>query len=69
LKGGIVDAEVIEKRKEIYKINTNGNKTLEVVKENLSKAKEEWEEIKKKGNEFREKYLLDHYHSEVLNEI
>jgi len=37
--------------------------TVEEAKLNLQIAKERWSEVKKNGQEYRQQYLLDHYHS------
>ena len=56
----------MKKRKKIHNIELSSNETLEEVVDALNKAKIEWEEIKEKRKEYREKQLLDYYHVEVV---
>ena len=58
-----------ENENNIYEINHDEEMTLETAIEQLNVAKKEWEEMKKKGNEFREKDLLDSHPNELTAEF
>ena len=58
-----------ENENNIYEINHDEEMTLETAIEQLNVAKKEWEEMKKKGNEFREKDLLDSCPNELTTEF
>ena len=48
-----------------WNIVINENETIESAAIKLNEAKQQWNEVKVKGKEYREKYLLDHHHSAV----
>ena len=67
LKGGAVDSELKEKRKERAQI-VDEALTVQEAEEMLKIAKELWTEMIAKGKEFREKELLDYHQVELIGE-
>jgi len=67
LKGGVVNSDLKEKRKERADI-TEEVSNVEEAEEMLKCAKELYTELIQKGKEFREKELLDYHHVELIEE-
>ena len=65
----VIDQEINEKRKEIAQIEYDENTSLEDAKYKLDKANINWNQLLLKGKEYREKELLDLYHSKLPDEI
>ena len=61
LKGGFVDAKNMEKRKQLYEIIDEKIESISQAKNQVVKAKEEWDKIVENRKEIREKELLDFY--------
>ena len=65
LKNIPIDEEVLEKRMESYKIECEDRIDLEKAQNHLKDAKESWNQLKEKGQELREKYLIDYHLSKL----
>ena len=61
----IVNENKLEAQAERWKIQINDNETVESAKTKLQEAKEHWNEVKRKGQELREQYLMDHHHKNL----
>ena len=67
-KGISIDEDEISKLKELYEISQNEGEGREHYINQLKKAKENWNKMKEKGREHREKELLDLYPNELTEE-
>ena len=68
-KGSPTDGDKISKLKDMYEINDNDSEELENIKNRLEEAQNSWQEMKKKGIEYRENELLDLYPNELTEEV
>ena len=68
LKGNVVDQGEIEKWKTMAEINIQ-IEMIEGTIEELKKVTQAWKEILEKGHKYRQKELLDFYHSEIIEKI
>ena len=62
-RGGIVDVEVMNKRKEMHQIMASGEGLIEEASQKLQLILKEWEELKINKKKHREEYLLDYHHT------
>ena len=64
-----MDSEIMKKREELHSIEIPSNDlTLNQAKEYLKIAQTQWNEVKERKKEIREKYLLDHYNKQLSEE-
>ena len=68
LKGINVDISLKEKRRVEAGLELLEIQHLEEAKKEFENAQNQWEDIVKRGKEFREKEMLDYHHSEINNE-
>ena len=68
LKGINVDVSLKEKRRVEAGLELLEIQHLEEAKKEFENAQNQWEDIVKRGKEFREKETLDYHHSEINNE-
>ena len=64
-RGGVVDMETMEKRKNMHQIKATGEETLDEAASSLAQALKEWEELKQNGIKYRKEFLLDHHHTNI----
>ena len=64
-RGGVVDIESMEKRKNMHQIEATREDTLEEAAASLAQALKEWEEVKQNGIKHRKEHLLDHHHTNI----
>jgi len=61
LNNKMVDESKLQIQMTKWGILIDENETIESATEKLKEAKQQWNDVKGKGKEYREKYLLDHY--------
>ena len=65
LQSKTINEEKLQSQIKRWNILIDSVVTVEEAKLHLQAAKERWNEVKKKGQEYRQQYLIDHHHSNL----
>ena len=67
LKGKVVEHDFIEKYKKISEIEIENVDSLDKANLYLEKAKKNWNEMLSNRKEYREREIMDFYHTDIPN--
>ena len=64
-RGGIINVEVIERRRDLHNIDASGEVNIEIASQKLQECLKEQEDMKENRTKYREKYILDYHHTNI----